>query len=254
MKKLLFIPILLLFCLTASAMQPYQAAMMVCKGASAPACTTPSGDELTESFGEGSTSCWTSGSSVCNNTWTKYSSPTISIENTPSGAADNTACAKSFKIDTTSSVGHIYKDMGDGVVAYNAASVHKLHLYITSVTDIAQYSLIRIWAFNNNTASISDGTNRYFTVSLYKSTSGTGTPNQITVNNSSSCGAFALDTHYELIVTLDAEGAAGGSSMTVNGGAACTFTRGAVASRYVLIGSGSTGTVGYFGYTNVSTP
>lgn len=31
MKRLLFIPILLLFCLTASAMQPYQAAMMVCQ-------------------------------------------------------------------------------------------------------------------------------------------------------------------------------------------------------------------------------
>lgn len=68
MKRLLFIPILLLFCLTASAMQPYQAAMMVCKGASAPAMNTTDmsrGFEVTTA-NRGDVSLWTTTDTASN--------------------------------------------------------------------------------------------------------------------------------------------------------------------------------------------
>ena len=246
MKRLLLIILILCLALPVSAQQ-----IMVVKKKGV-SCTTPSGDELTESFGEGSTSCWSGGDSLCNNTWTVYGSASASIVETQSGAQANTACAKSVRVSTPSAIGHIYFDVGSGTIPNNVETVYEFNLYVSEYPDLAQYSSGYMVSFNADTTTVTS-TNRYFSFGVYKSSAGTGTPN-VFYANGVSCGNFALNTHYNVVVTLDAAGASNGSSVYINGSSACTFTRATVASRYMGIGSSRVGTVVDVGYITITTP
>lgn len=248
MKRLIFIFALLLCC---SAVQANARGIMTMCGAGVPVagCTTPTGDELTESFGDASTSCWSGGDSLCNNTWTvQAGTPTIDdVTGTP---AANTACAKVIHIDGATNV---YKDLGDGTIPNNVEVEIKFHLYVHS-SSINQYSNVGILSLNANSASIIDG-NMYVSCHLYRAGAGASQPaDRLYCGSSANSITISAETHYDCAVILDAEGAAGGSSISCNGGAAKTFTRGTTASRYVHVGSSAANQVLDIGYVTVSTP
>ena len=249
MKRLVFIFAFLLCC---SAIQVQARGIMtMCgagTGAAAPACTTPTGDELTESFGEGSTSCWTSGSSVCNNTWT-VATGSPSIANVPAGAADNTACTKGLYFDAAES---LRVDLGDGTISNNVQVVINATIYIDS-SSMAGYALVNLLSLNGTAGGIPSST-AYAALAITRQTSLTGSATKFRVVGASTCDIdFSEDTWYNITITLDAAGAANGSTLS-DGTNSCNFTRDTDASRYVHVGASAVNVVGYIGNIRVTTP
>lgn len=214
----------------------------------AASCATPTGDELTDSFGDGSTSCWTSGPSSCDGTWT-ISTGTFSIDDTPAGAPSNTACAKSLKIDSTSAVLSMYRDIP---IANNVAVTYTFSFFGNDISAPA-YGSVRLISYTA-TANPADS-NRY--TAVFVARPGAGTTQYIRVYGATDyCDlAFNNDAWNNLVITLPASDAGEQSTAANNGGAACTFTRGTASSRYFHVGASITGAaVLWMGNVKIDTP
>lgn len=253
MKKILISCLtFLLLCAAVNAYALSAAVQAVCGASGAATCTTPTGDELTESFGDGTAAeCWSGlGGTTCSVTWT-VAAGTPTIADVPIGSSSNTACTKGLSFDASSAAVNIYKDLGAGTIANNVQTVINFSMYIDS-SSLAQYTNLILVSLVG--AASMTSTTSYVRIGLNKSTTGTGSATKIIALATDSCVInFAEDTWYNITVTLDAAGAAGGSSIS-DGTNSCTFQRDTDASRYVYVGASGANVVGYIGNLRISTP
>jgi len=192
-------------------------------------CTTPTGTHYTESFGDSSTSCWTAGPSTCNHTYTVTGTAAQSIITSPAGAPANTACTNSLQMAIPDANEHIISNTFTSIP--NSTSFDVTFTFYLSSQSVASGNSIELICFTDNGDSC-DSSGRDFALFLANSS---GTLTLVGQGTTTSTGV-TITTATWYSVTLHHDSTSANCSLSVDGGAAKTFTCNANPVAEVYIG------------------